>query len=405
GSTFENDIIPYAAVWSHLFQHINTNPNLAAEATPLMPLSRNPLSISDQKTIFDWINQGAPSENGAIPYMTVKQKIFVVNEGDDRVTILDDSTHRIVRMTSVGVSANPLSPSCLAMTPDKQSFILGAVNSNGTVCKYNASDCSAMTQFNSGYYINDLAVTPDGMKGYITDYPPSVIQRFGIFDASAMKMMKSVSYPGFSGSFGIAITHDGKYAYISGASSDNVVKVDTKMDSVIAIFRVGSDVPMPVPDGYVPKYLPGYMTISPDDKYLYLGCRNSSELLTIATANDSIINRTPLTYTPFRSALSPDGSELWITAWGSNEVKVMNTSSYVVTATIDSINTNPRAIAFSADGSVAYVACEKLVGGLHNHGLNGGAPPSGIYVIDRRSKTILYTFAAPGFSTSIGTSF
>ena len=66
---------------------------------------------------------------------------------------------------------------------------------------------------------------------------------------------------------------------------------------------------------------------------------------------------------------------------------------------------NPRSIVFSRDGKVAYVTTEKLNGGVHNHGANGGAPASGIYIIDRITKKVIYTFAGAGFATEIVTNF
>ena len=66
---------------------------------------------------------------------------------------------------------------------------------------------------------------------------------------------------------------------------------------------------------------------------------------------------------------------------------------------------NPRSIAFSRDGKVAYVTTEKINGGVHNHGANCGAPASGIYIIDRITKKVIYTFAGAGFAIEIVTNF
>src|SRR5579863_1629572 len=68
GSIYFNEIIPFSAVKSHLFGHINNNPDIAPVITPSMPLGRDYLSPSDQLTFFNWINQGAKSADGRTPY-------------------------------------------------------------------------------------------------------------------------------------------------------------------------------------------------------------------------------------------------------------------------------------------------------------------------------------------------
>ncbi|MBS1904254.1 MAG: beta-propeller fold lactonase family protein [Bacteroidetes bacterium] len=401
GSRYEYDVIPYIAAKSHCFEHVNTNPDLAAEATPRMPLSRNPLSEADQRTIFDWINHGAPSATGQIAYSNSTHRVYALSEGEDRMTIIDDDARRIVRMTLINADADALAPSCFCPMPDKQSVIVGAVNAKGSIRKYSLPDLAQTAELASNYYINDLTLTPDGAKGYITDYPPSGLQRVGVFDPVAMQFTRSISMNGMTGPYGMAPSGDGAYVYVSGAQSDNIAKIDTKTDQIVKLFPVADDVPSPLPDGYNPKYSPGFMTMSADGKTLYVSCRNSSEVVRIDVATDSVTGRVSIPFTPYRSTLSPDGSELWVTAWTTNSVQVVDTHTLTVTAKVDSINTNPRQIAFSRDGAVAYVCCEKLVGGIHNHGLNGGAPPSGIYVIDTRTKKIIYGFAGPGYTTQI----
>src|SRR4051812_24404809 len=83
GSIYFNEVIPFNAVKSHLFGHINTNASIAPVITPTMPLARNPLSQNDQLTIFNWIVAGAKSASGKIPYTEVTKKIFAVNQNED----------------------------------------------------------------------------------------------------------------------------------------------------------------------------------------------------------------------------------------------------------------------------------------------------------------------------------
>ncbi len=405
GSKFEYTIIPFSASKSHLFEHINTNENLAAIAIPRMPLSRDPLSAADQKAIFDWINQGAKSNDNKIAYSNVTNKVFVVCSAEDVITVLDDDAHKVIRASSIKTGSGTLAPSCIAITPDKSAVIVGTQSSGGIIRKYSTNGLGPLNECNSGLSCNDITLTPDGTKGYVTDYPSSSLTRYGVFDATTMTMLKTVITTSLRAAYGTVTSHSGRYAYISGSGSDNIARVDTQNDSILKILPIGNDVPSPLPGEYQAKYFPGFMTISPNDSLLYVSCQNSSEVVVFDLHRDTIVARIPANYNPYSSCLSPDGSELWVTAWGSDQIKIISTATNTVTATVDSINTNPRSIAFSRDGRVAYITTEKLVGGVHNHGVNGGAPSSGIYIVDRITKKIIYTFASAGFATEIVTNF
>ncbi len=275
GSKFEYTVIPYNAAKSHLFEHINTNENLAAIAFPRMPLARDPLTAADQKTIFDWINHGAPSNDNKIAYSDVIHKVFIVCSGEDVITVLDDDVHKVIRASSIKTGSGMLSPSCIAITPDKSSIIVGTQASGGIIRKYNTTVLTSITECKSGLSCNDIALTPDGTKGYITDYPSSGISRYGVFDAVSMTFLKTVISSSLRATYGVVTSHDGRYTYVSGSGSDNIGRISNKTDSIIKILPLGSDVPTPVPGEYQAKYFPGFMTISPNDSLL---CRLSKQL-------------------------------------------------------------------------------------------------------------------------------
>ena len=54
-------------------------------------------------------------------------------------------------------------------------------------------------------------------------------------------------------------------------------------------------------------------------------------------------------------AVSPDGLLIYVTAFSSDDIRVIDTSSYAVTKTI-SLGDGPRSVSISPDGTAAYVA-------------------------------------------------
>jgi YVTN family beta-propeller protein len=215
-----------------------------------------------------------------------------------------------------------------------------------------------------------------------------------------MKLQKTVSSPLIQDPVSVAVAPDGKYVYLCGHRSDNILRIDIRNDSVMACLALGADVPVPYISSYATKYGPEKIVVSSDCKTLYVTCLNTSEVVVFDLVKDSITARIPIPSNPWGEALSPDGSELWIATWGANAVHVVSTATNQVIAKIDSVSQVPHAITITPDGAYAYVACELASGGAHHHG-TGASAPSSFVVIDCKTRTIVSIEELPSTSTSI----
>ena len=396
GSIYFNEIIPFSAVKSHFFGHINTNSGLGPVITPTMPLARDPLSTADQMTLFNWINQGAKSAEGKIPYDDITKRIFVSNRDEDMISVIDAETKRLVRVLSVGTKYLPVA---VSMMPDLKAFIVAMDGATGIIRKYDAGSYGQIGEFASHLYPSEIAITSDGSKGYIAD-DSYYLNRFGVFDPVTMKLGKTVSTPLVEDAVSVVISPDGKYAYLCGHRSDNILRIDTRTDSVMGCLTLGADVQVPYTSSYPTKYGPEKIVVSSDSKTLYVTCLNTSEVVVFDLVRDSIIARIPIPSNPWGEALSPDGSELWIATWGANSVHVVSTATNQVIAKIDSVSLVPHAITITPDGAYAYVACELASGGAHHHG-TGATAPSSFVIIDCKTRKIVSIEELPSTSTGI----
>ncbi|MFI5264074.1 MAG: YncE family protein, partial [Candidatus Kapaibacterium sp.] len=315
GSIYLNEIIPYNALKSHLFGHINTNAKAAPVIDPTMPLARDPLSAADQKAFSDWINEGAKSADGKIPYSDVIKKIFIINQAEDMFSVIDANTQKVVRIPSVGDTSIKYKPASIAMMPDRSSFIIAMLGAKGAVRKYDQATYAMTGECISNLIPNEIALTPDGSKGYITDNSSLTGSRFCVFDPQAMKLTKTLSSPLILQPFAVTVAPDGRYAYMSGYSSDNILRIDTHTDSVVGNMPLGIDVEVPVGSDYIRQYLPSKIVISSDSKRMYVTCVNTSEVVVFDLEKDSIVSRITLPNSPRAEALSPDGKELWAATW------------------------------------------------------------------------------------------
>ncbi|MEI8134590.1 MAG: YncE family protein [bacterium] len=395
GSILLNDVIPYSAVNSHLFGHINTNSLIGPTFTPQMPLSLNPLSTADQLAIFNWINQGAKSEDGRVPYNEVTQKIFVINQGDNCVSVLDAVTQRLVRVIPTIATL----PTSVAVVPGGQYFIVGCSGANGSIRKYDASNYSLVAEFESTFSPSSIVITPDGSKGYITDEAYSG-NRLLAFDPITMSITRTIQTPLIIDPNYLKCSPDGKYVYVCGHGSDNILRIDTQTDEILKSIPLGLDVEVPPTTAYARKYTPEQMVISMDSKTMYVSCLNTSEVVEINLTNDSIINRIPVLHNPWGLTLSPDGLELWVAVWGSSSVEAISTQTNQRIARLDSTSSLPHAITITPDGRHVIAVCELAAGGAHHHG-TGGTPPSSYVVMDRLTKKIVSVNDLPSLSLDI----
>ncbi|MDP4218902.1 MAG: YncE family protein [Bacteroidota bacterium] len=396
GSVYFNEVIPFTAVKSHLFGHVNTNSNLGPVIIPTMPLARNPLSDADQATIFTWINQGAKSAQGKVPYDDVTKRIFIANQSENMLSVVDADTKRLVRILSAGTG---YLPAAIEVMPDFKSCIVAMAGANGIIRKYDIATYSQLGEFKSNLVPSEIALTPDGSKGYVTDESYAG-NRFGVFDPVSMTMSKTISSPLIIDPFSVAVSPDGKYAYICGHGSDNVLRIDTKNDSVMGCLPLGADVIVPVTSKYVRKYLPQKVVVSSDSKTLYVTCNNTHEVVVFDLVKDTIKARIPVNNFPWGEALSPDGSELWVVTWGTNSIHVISTSTNQLITEIDSVSQNPHAVTITPDGAFAYVACEFSAGGAHHHE-TGGLPESSYVVIDCKTRKIISIQELPAYSIDV----
>jgi YVTN family beta-propeller protein len=399
GDSSTYDVIPFNARLSYLFQHINTNRDLGEKALPRMPLARDPLSTEDQKTIYDWINEGAKSSDGRIAYTAVSKKYFVPNQGEDVLSVIDGETNRLIRAEQF---ASASEPAAVATDPAKEFVYLGFQDNTGTVKQIRISDYVVTSEFTSGLVPKELTITPDGKKGYISSYPSAFKNRIGVFDPISMKMTKIIETPLIRSSSAMICSKDGKYLYVSGYESDNILIIDTKTDTIVANLLMDETVPVAPDDSYYPKYQPAALALSNDGVYLFAAGINSQRVFVFDLATNIIKTLIPAEIFPRGMKVAPGTNELWVVNAGSNDISIIDMASLEVSTIIETVGSQPSSIEFSPDGSTAYVACLAKSGSSHHQ---GGNPKSAVFVLDRATRKIIKEIEMPTFSAGIARGF
>ena len=147
--------------------------------------------------------------------------------------------------------------------------------------------------------------------------------------------------PGF-----IAVSPNGRHAYIANRDTQLITVLDTAVNKVTATISI-------------PTGPPQFLTFTPDGRTLYVTIYNDQQTIhaidVIDTASNTVSTTIPQPARPFLPAVTPDGKRLFVPNHDIASVSVIDTASNTVIAQIP-VAPNPHWVAFSPDGSRAYTA-------------------------------------------------
>jgi YVTN family beta-propeller protein len=167
--------------------------------------------------------------------------------------------------------------------------------------------------------------------------------------------------------FSIALTPDGRSAYVANRFANTVSVIDTA-----ARKTVGE--PIPVGEDETSEDLtvidtrsdrvtrtiategPPYgVAFTPDGKYAYVALEEEEAVEVIEAGSGRSLGQIPTGKTPFTVTFTPDGSKALVANFEGKSLTVIETATRRAVATIP-VGTRPSAVAISPDGKKAYVA-------------------------------------------------
>ena len=146
----------------------------------------------------------------------------------------------------------------------------------------------------------------------------------------------------------IAVSPDGKLVLVAATTSSLVDVIDTAQGRVTRRIHVGID---PVSISFKPDGSEAWVSNHVSDSVSVIDTTfgSPSYLGVVETVQDVDANGVTLFDEPVGIAFSGDGSEAYIALSSRNDVAIVNTSSYAVTGRVHVTNQEPRAIAVKGD--------------------------------------------------------
>ena len=144
---------------------------------------------------------------------------------------------------------------------------------------------------------------------------------------------------------GVAVSPDGKKAYVANLGSNNVSVIDTATNTVIATVNVGID--------------PSKVAVTQDGSKVYVVNYGSNNVSVIDTEINTVKATVPVGNTPRGIAVTPDGKKVYVANYGNNSVRgnttsVIDTATNTVIATVP-VGEHPWGVAVTPDGTKVYV--------------------------------------------------
>ncbi len=185
-----------------------------------------------------------------------------------------------------------------------------------------------------------IAISPDGKTAYVANAEDGTVS---VIDTQTDQVVGSPITVGTTPR-AIAVSPNGQFAYVTNEGSNNVSVIDTQTDQVVGSPITVGSLPIPV-------------AISPDGRTAYVANAGSGTVSVIDTETNEVVGA-PITVgtDPHGIAITPDGRFAYVTNNGSSSVSVIDTQTDQVVGSPITVGTSPWGIAITPGGNFAYVA-------------------------------------------------
>ena len=304
------------------------------------------------------------SSDAAMPYgspppVNQNRKAYVGLFGDSAVGVLDTVTDQVVKKIPV------TQPDGLIITPDGKKVYVSSMDT-GSVKVITTTDDAIATSIDVGSKPAGLAITPDGSRVVVA---VGGTNEAVIVDTSTDAIVKHIPVPAAHAS---CITADGRYAYVASQATDApaVVEIDVTgdvlpktmpvdksprmlsctankiyftavgLDAVEVLDPVTGKLATPITSGGSPHDV----RATADGKFELAVSQTAGDLEFIDSASDLVVGTVPTGKLAHWITFFGDGSGVYVTDEGDNNVVTVDLASRTVTKTI-AIGNAPRKMA------------------------------------------------------------
>jgi YVTN family beta-propeller protein len=270
---------------------------------------------------------------------------YVVNWSYNEVDVVDTATQTITNSIAVG-----LYPGYIAMAPNgAEAMVTNA--GDDSVSVINTSSQAVVSTISVASDPDDIVFSPDGSKAYVLSIDSGDGNgTLSVIDVATNTVIQSTSVP--QNPQVLTISPNGDFAYVASALDDN----DDPVDGTVSVINLTT---LTVTASIAVGSAPSSIAATPDGSRLLVANSGDGSVSVIDTGDNSVLATVELgNVSPETVAISADGSTAYTAnvpnAATNGSVSVIDIASESVSRTI-TVTGAPVGLAISPDGTQIYV--------------------------------------------------
>jgi len=175
----------------------------------------------------------------------------------------------------------------------------------------------------------------------------------------------------------VKVNHAGSLIYVSCMNSDEILEIDRQSFRIQRRHKTGEGVPQPMsamhtsPAAAAHDCAPTFVSVSPDDRRLYVACNHGNTLQVLDAATLQLVKEIPTGAGAYNVEPSADGRWVIVTNKKAQSVSLVDAQLLTEVARIPTSKKLPHGVACAPDGRWAFISVESI-----------GTDPGAVDVID-----------------------
>lgn len=376
-------------------------------------------------------------------------RLVVVSESGDIITWIrvKDGKLESERVVPIGIMPADIDgPHNVTIAPDNKSYYVSVAHGTpyGSLWRLDAVNDTLIGRAPVELFPTTISVTPDGELAFVAnsdfygDRPR--VNPLSIVHTPSMTTITNL--PVCDMPHGVKVNHAGSTVYVSCMHSDELLELDISTLSVVRRVKTGSghamaggghdlDAHKPAAAAATPapaagaasapspaaasdhaghdmgsmnrtgpsggpdlskECAPTFVSVSPDDRYLYAACNVSYTMQVWDAASMTFIKELPTGKGAYNVEPSPDGNLVIVTNKKDQSITVFDARTLTEVARIPTTKKIVHGVAYSPDSKLAFITQESI-----------GADPGAVDMIDLTTLKNIGTLPVPAQPTGIST--
>lgn len=360
-------------------------------------------------------------------------RLVVVSESGDIITWIKAADGKLVaeRVVPIGIMPADIDgPHNVTIAPDNRSYYVSVAHGTpyGSLWRLDAFNDTLIGRAPVELFPTTISVTPDGELAFVanSDFYGDRPRVNPVSIVHTPTMTTITNLPACDMPHGVKVNHAGGKVYVSCMHSDEILELDISTLSIARRVKTGGGHAMmagghepapaaapasaPTPSAGSSEHAghdmssmsakggpdlskdcaPTFVSVSPDDKVLYVACNSSYTLQVWDAASLTMIKELPTGKGAYNVEPSPDGKFVIVTNKKDQSISVFDARTLTEVARIATTKKIVHGVAYSPDSKLAFITQESI-----------GADPGAVDMIDLTTLKNIATLPVPAQPTGI----